>query len=794
MPLKPSKPPARSPRTAPPCGIAEVASRLWKLEKRLREIAVARMEAEDKGSSLAFEEDRALSGSRKTLKDELAASLENHAAETAAREKRLLARCRRREETVSRVHAEARKEILDRSASEIDARQKEVDAIKQRLADEQRVKSGSAAERQARFATDVTSLTARATELRDEVERLADRLSMRLEPVGEIANPDIRCDDDLESTAEETGKTLRSSTNSVLEFRRSMWCAAARGLYIGLAYFLLALIHVGGLVYVLDSGAGWRGLVVTFASLLAFGTIIHVLRSAARRRSASAMQRFHADVSRAVAHVRYLSKEGVERLDPDRFLDEHIDKTMAYDKQADAFRADRMAERKKVVDDLDRRHAKLERKIASRRDQGLKRLRSEASEAERRLEEQYRTNLESRETKHRTQTKETGEEGERTVARLREEWEGLLEEFCAFGRETTAYCRAEHPDWGDPIWRDRPRPVQFPTEVPVGTAGVELGRLISGGPEGFPLPDDDTVVLPFALSFPTAGSLFLQTKGKERDLALGMLHNAILRILTSFPPGMAKLTIADPVGLGQSFSALMRLADYDESLVANRIWTEAVHIERRLADLTEHIEKVIQKYLRNRYATIEEYNREAGEMTEAYQFLVIADFPTGFSELGLERLASILTSGPRCGVYTLIHHDVKQSLPSNIDISQVGKGGLVLRKADEGFLADRDGLRNALFSGEPPPPAELISELLEVIGLQAQGAKRVEVPFASAAPGKKKLWSLSSETGIRVPVGRAGADRLQHLDLGRGTAQHSLIGGRTGSGKSTLFHVMITNT
>ncbi|MHC4504905.1 MAG: FtsK/SpoIIIE domain-containing protein, partial [Planctomycetota bacterium] len=174
--------------------------------------------------------------------------------------------------------------------------------------------------------------------------------------------------------------------------------------------------------------------------------------------------------------------------------------------------------------------------------------------------------------------------------------------------------------------------------------------------------------------------------------------------------------------------------------------------------------------------------------------LVIADFPTGFSELALERLASIVTSGPRCGVYTLIHHDVKQSIPSNIDISQVGQSSLILRTSGEGFVADRDGLRNAVFSGEPPPPAELISELLEVIGLQAQEAKRVEVPFASAAPGKKKLWSLSSETGIRVPVGRAGADRLQHLDLGRGTAQHSLIGGRTGSGKSTLFHVMITNT
>ena len=52
---------------------------------------------------------------------------------------------------------------------------------------------------------------------------------------------------------------------------------------------------------------------------------------------------------------------------------------------------------------------------------------------------------------------------------------------------------------------------------------------------------------------------------------------------------------------------------------------------------------------------------------------------------------------------------------------------------------------------------------------------------------------MDSRSELRIPLGRTGATRLQHLLLGRGVAQHMLIAGKTGSGKSTLLHVMITN-
>src|SRR5512138_1287641 len=75
------------------------------------------------------------------------------------------------------------------------------------------------------------------------------------------------------------------------------------------------------------------------------------------------------------------------------------------------------------------------------------------------------------------------------------------------------------------------------------------------------------------------------------------------------------------------------------------------------------MEKVIQMYLRNEYATIAEYNAQAGNIAEKYHYLVIADFPSAFSDVAIRRLLHIATSGARCGVFTLIHWDHRHTAP-----------------------------------------------------------------------------------------------------------------------------------
>lgn len=308
-----------------------------------------------------------------------------------------------------------------------------------------------------------------------------------------------------------------------------------------------------------------------------------------------------------------------------------------------------------------------------------------------------------------------------------------------------------------------------------------------------PGSDEPPALLPAVLPFPARPSLLIKAAGAGKSQAVPVLQTAMLRFLTQLPPGDVRLTIFDPVGLGENFAAFMHLADYDDLLISSRIWTEQAHIEQQLANLTEHMENVFQKYLRNEFESIEEYNVHAGEVAEPYRILIVANFPTGFSERAAQRLVSVMTSGARCGVHTLISVDTGQPVLRGFDLTQLEAVSNVLEWRGVGFVSralDSEPLR---FVGDAPPPASLLAVLIRKVGELSKDIRRVEVPFYRIVPREDAYWSGDSRAFIDVPLGRAGATKLQHLRLGPGTSQHVLVAGKTGSGKSTLLHVIVIN-
>ena len=292
--------------------------------------------------------------------------------------------------------------------------------------------------------------------------------------------------------------------------------------------------------------------------------------------------------------------------------------------------------------------------------------------------------------------------------------------------------------------------------------------------------------------FPDEAGLVIRMNPAEKETASGLLQALMLRIAAGLPPGQSRFTIIDPLGLGKQFAGFMHLADHDELLVTSRIWTEPPLIEQRLADITEQMELVIQKYLRNEYRSIGDYNAEA-EVPEPYRFVVVANFPANFTETAARRLASIATSGARCGVYPIVSLDTTAQLPSNFTLADLEAHTTSVSLKDGQFTWVDPEFSKWPLTAEQSPDDQIFTQIVQRVGKAAVAAKRVEVPFDRVAPPEDKWWTGDTAKGIDVPLGPAGAKKTLSMKLGKGTSQHVLIAGKTGSGKSTMMHALITN-
>ena len=379
-------------------------------------------------------------------------------------------------------------------------------------------------------------------------------------------------------------------------------------------------------------------------------------------------------------------------------------------------------------------------------------------------------------------------------AEMTRRWREARESAATVSADALRLDAAAFRPWNDLATEAAALPVDPPPGLRFGTLELSLER-VPGGVSHVPELNafgPITWAQPATVPWPVAASLVIRTGVEQKEVASALMQALMLRIATGIPAGQSRFTIIDPLGLGKQFAGFMHLADYDELLVTSRIWTEPQLIEQKLADITEQMEVVIQKYLRNEYESIGGYNADA-EVPEPYRFVVVANFPANFNETSARRLASIAASGARCGVYVILSVDPSQQLPAGFSLADVEQHATVLTLNDGEFTwADPEFSRWPL-TVEHAPPDEVFTRIIQRVGRAAKAAKRVVVPFDRVAPRAEDWWRGSTAEEVLAPLGPAGAKKLQYLKLGKGTSQHMLIAGKTGSGKSTLMHAMITS-
>ena len=566
-------------------------------------------------------------------------------------------------------------------------------------------------------------------------------------------------------------------------------CALVVGMFGALSFFEVANAPPFGV-------SGPISLIITFVLAVPVGLVI-------RHTTRARIEDLYASLAQATAFAGCA-------------LDQHVVKTRAREKRNAALAAD--LERNNPERLAVRRHFENLLAEARRRD----------AESRARVDEAHRQQQAAIEQRREVALRDAAAHAELRTAELRQRCENVVTAARATHARTLEECRARYvaertelrTRWraglerlqrfvamGDELGGSRctnwvcdaapgqSSPDEYAALIPFGHWLVDFTRLAPGVRElaRFLVGRQQTEATPALLAVPGRCSLLLQTGRAGRQQAIDTLRVVMLRLLMTLRPGRVRFTIIDPVGLGESFAGFMHLVDYEEALVGGRIWTESEHIEARLTELTSHMENVIQKYLRNEFATIDAYNRQAGQLAEPYRFLVIADFPANFSDGAAHRLGSIISSGARCGVFTLIAHDQRLGLPTGLPLEDLAGKSLHLVHNGERFVAQDELLQQFPLLLDAPPSENTLTRIMHAVGQGARDALRVEVPFDAIVPTAGQQWQRAADAELNIPIGHAGAVRLQLFRLGRGLAQHALVAGKTGSGKSTLLHVIITN-
>jgi hypothetical protein len=541
------------------------------------------------------------------------------------------------------------------------------------------------------------------------------------------------------------------------------------------------------------------GLPVSGAIALAAGTLLGWIMYASAR---GACQELYPPIALAVrdaeaAHGRALAEMSAACDRQRREIEVRRDRELARIEQVRRARtSEATAERSRASEEAQRVFPQRVAELARQRDRQLAEAHERRLDREAECQRRYAAESAEVEARYRRRKGEVQLKHDEQWDALADAWLHGWGTILGSVAETNKKSARLFPPWPSLAGRSWPPAQVVPPALRFGEFQVRLDQV----PDGVAADDrlravaPGAIVLPALLPFPARGSLLLKTKGKGRQAAVDALAAVMLRLIASLPPGKVRFTIVDPVGLGENFAAFMHLADHDEALVTSRIWTDPRHIEERLTDLTEHMENVIQKYLRNEFATLEEYNAYAGEIAEPYRFLVLANFPAGISEAAARRLTSIAGSGARCGVFTLVSADLDESPPPGFALRDLEQQATTLVWKRDYFAWKHPEFGPFALALDAPPPPEAMTDILHAAGRHATEAAKVEVPFEFIAPPLDGCWTSDSRHGIDVPLGRAGATRLQHLKLGHGTSQHVLIAGKTGSGKSTLLHALITNT
>ncbi|GHR05922.1 hypothetical protein VN0434_03720 [Helicobacter pylori] len=261
------------------------------------------------------------------------------------------------------------------------------------------------------------------------------------------------------------------------------------------------------------------------------------------------------------------------------------------------------------------------------------------------------------------------------------------------------------------------------------------------------------------------------------------LREMLMRLLSSAPLVQLEVILVDALSLGGIFSLVRRLLDKDNDFIyQQRILTESEEIKEALKYLYEYLKVNLQQKLAG-YKDFVHYN-EIKEDPLPLKALFLSGVDALSSD-ALYYLEKIMRFGSKNGVLSFVNLESEKNNKSAEDLKRYAE-----------FFKDRTSFERLKY---------LNVEVINDYGIQSQHmqdfATKIKAYYEQKKQVKRELkdlqreqefWTKSSQFKVSVPVGWDINHKEVCFEIGE-AQNHTLICGRSESGKSNFLHVLIQN-
>jgi S-DNA-T family DNA segregation ATPase FtsK/SpoIIIE len=332
-----------------------------------------------------------------------------------------------------------------------------------------------------------------------------------------------------------------------------------------------------------------------------------------------------------------------------------------------------------------------------------------------------------------------------------------LEEILA---EAAPDAAGRHPDH----WLGEVGKVDGAGPVP-GLWSIGTGRIGGAGPG-----------LPVAVPLLDESHLQITSTHDSRVRAEAVVENLLLRVMSSFRPGMVQLHVWD---VGQFTGSLPGL--YPLTRTGLLTVHDPSMLAQLLEELSDRIRRVHTRVLVDGHPSLRAMAEVTGGRTEPWIVAVLLGNRAGLTDDDHRQLQRVARSGLACGVQ-LVLLDVPMTVNAPVETVRLDDSGAATTSMTGPYIT---------VEPEPPLPTTDVTRACHAIADEHERWRSRIGTFADLLPPPAQWGTSRSIGGLHAPVGFAEGlpVRMTLAD----ESPHALIGGPSGSGKTNLLLTMISS-